>query len=114
METRCVRIPLKAGKTEPFLAWIQSLSGREDEMLEAMQMEGVAFEAIFLERGEQGDSIVFYMRAADLNRAQTAFAESTLSIDVETRDMIAACWDTARAALLTPCIELEGQPLHAK
>ena len=106
METQCVRIPLCAGETERFLDWIRSIQNRKTEMLEAMRAEGVSFEFIFLEKSDGGDSVVFYMQAGSLADAQRAFAESTLAIDVETRAMIAACWDTGRASVLTPCLEL--------
>ncbi len=75
-------------------------------MHESMKREGVAFEAIFLERGQGGDAIVSYMRAQDLTAAQTAFAQSTLPIDVETRAMIAECWATDQASPLAVCLEL--------
>lgn len=112
METRCVRIPLKEGRTDRFLAWLDAVRARTAEMHESMKGEGVVFEAIFLERGAAppsggaGDSIVFYMRARDLSAAEAAFAQSTLPIDVETRAMIAECWDVERASALTPCLEL--------
>jgi hypothetical protein len=111
MQSQCVRIPLKQGKTQRFLDWIQSVQHREPEMLESMRAEGVTFECMFLERTETaGDSLVFYMRATDLAEAQRRFALSTLAIDVETRALIAECWDTERAALLTPCLELGSTP----
>ena len=111
MESQCVRIPLKAGQTERFIEWIRSIQGRKREMLEAMAAEGVSFEAIFLERGVPADSIVFYMRAENLAEAQRRFAGSTLAIDVETRSIIAECWDTTGAAVLTPCLELTADEL---
>ena len=106
METQCVRIPLRKGETERFLNWIQSVQSRKAEMLESMRAEGISFECMFLERNEAGDSIVFYMQAESLAEAQRAFAESMLPIDVETRSIIATCWDVARTSVLVPCLEL--------
>ncbi len=106
METQCVRIPLRRGETERFLSFIRAAQARKAEMLESMQAEGVVFECIFLERQAEQDSIIFYMQAENLEKAQRAFAESRLPIDVETRAMIAACWDVERTSLLQPCLEL--------
>lgn len=106
METQCVRIPLKPGKTDRFLIWLDTVRPRVAEMHESMTREGVVFEAMFLERAESGDAIVFYMRAKNLAAAQAAFASSALPIDVETQATINECWDTSRAAPLVVCLEL--------
>ena len=106
METQCVRVPLKPGKTDRFLAWLDAVRPRVAEMHESMKREGVVFEAMFLERAESGDSVVFYMRAKDLAAAQTAFSSSKLPIDIETQSTIAESWDTSRAVPLTVCLEL--------
>lgn len=113
MESQCVRIPLKTGQTERFVAWVTSVQRRKPEMLEAMRAEGVSFECIFLERGGRGDSIIFYMQAVNLAEAQRKFAESPLAIDAETRSIIAECWDTTHASLLTPCLELTAEAARA-
>ncbi|WP_437870311.1 DUF6176 family protein [Sorangium sp. So ce363] len=108
MQAQCVRIPLFAGKTQRFVDWMREAKSRKREMLESMSIEGVCAEAIFLEGGETEDSIVFYMRAHDLARAQQAFASSELAIDKATRDIIAECWDVARARPLDVLLELEA------
>ena len=109
-ETQCIRIPLRAGQTDRFLAWVRSMQGREAEQLDAMRAEGVSFESIFLETSERGDSIIFYIKAASLLEMQRVFALSTRTIDVEARAMIEACWDTEHATVLAPCLELIVPP----
>ena len=72
-----------------------------------MREEGVAFEALLLDRADDEDAILFYMRAESLEKAQQAFARSQLAIDVETRQIIEDCWDVARAKPLALCLELQ-------
>lgn len=106
MQTQCLRIPLLAGKTPRFLDWVSLVRGREREAFEAMSGEGAVAEAIMLERGDAGDSVVYYMRARDLERAAQVFATSQLPIDRETRAMIEECWDVARIQPLEVLLDL--------
>jgi hypothetical protein len=106
MQTQGLRIPLIAGKTPRFLDWVSVVRGREREVFEAMSGEGAVAEAIMLERGEAGDSIVYYMRARNLERAAQVFAASALPIDCETRAMIEECWDVARIQPLDVLLDL--------
>ncbi len=107
METQCVRIPLRPEKTGRFLAWLAEARDRKAEMLNSMKAEGVVFEAFFLERGIDSDSVLFYMRARSLADAQAAFGRSTLSIDREARAMMEECWDVDSANALEVLLELE-------
>jgi len=106
MQTQCLRIPLLPGKTPRFLEWVSLVRGREREAFEAMTGEGAVAEALFLERGSAGDSVVYYMRARDLERAAQVFAASQLPIDRETRAMIDECWDVARIQALDVLLDL--------
>lgn len=107
MQTQCVKIPFLSGKTQRFIDWIASATGRRAEMLESMRAEGVAAEAMFLERGSTEDALIFYMRARDLARAQQVFASSELHIDRETRAIIEECWDVTRARPLDVLLDLD-------
>ena len=106
MQTQFLRIPLLPGKTPRFLEWVALVRGREREAFEAMSGEGAVAEALFLERGSAGDSVVYYMRALDLERAAQVFAASQLPIDRETRAMIGECWDVARIQALDVLLDL--------
>lgn len=106
METQCVRVPLRPGKTKQFVNWIASVRHREAEMLHAMQQEGVRFELMALQSGAEEDALLFFMQARDLNAAQRAFATSELAIDQETRRIIGECWDTERASALDVLLAL--------
>lgn len=108
MQSQCVKVPIIAGKTQRFVDWMVEVSGRKEEMLASMRIEGVRAEAMFLERFPGGDSLVFYMQADDLARAQQVFASSTLAIDAVTRAIIDECWDVARARPLEVLLELVG------
>jgi Family of unknown function (DUF6176) len=106
MQAQCLKIPLIAGKTARFLDWVSMVRGREREAFEAMSGEGVVAEVILLERGAAGDSVVYYMRARDLERAAQVFAASQLPLDLETRAMIEECWDVARIQALEVLLDL--------
>ncbi len=106
MQTQCLRIPLIAGKTRRFLDWVLVVQGRQREAFEAMSGEGAVAEAIMLERGDGGDSVLYYMRARDLDQAAQVFAASQLPIDRETRAMIEECWDVARIQPLEVLLDL--------
>jgi hypothetical protein len=108
MQAQCVRIPLVAGKTQHFVDWIGEMHQRRDEMLESMRLEGVLAEAMFLARGATGDAVILYMQAQNLERAQRVFAESTLAVDRDTRQIIQECWDVSRAEALEVLLELVG------
>lgn len=105
-ESQCLRIPLRPGKTDRFVAWLDEVRPRRAEMLSAMAAEGVIAETMALERGESGEFVVFYTRAESLERANRAFATSEAPIDVETRAIIAETWDIERAQALTVLLEL--------
>jgi hypothetical protein len=108
VQAQCVKVPITNGKTQRFVDWMAEVNGRRAEMLASMRLEGVWAEAMFLERSPSGDSLVFYMQADDLARAQQVFASSTLAIDAVTRAIIEECWDVARARPLEVLLDLVG------
>lgn len=110
MQTQCLKIPLVAGKTARFLDWAATVRGREREAFEAMSGEGAVAEVIILERSSAGDSVLYYMRARDLERAAQVFAASRRPIDLETRAMIEECWDVARIQALEVLLDLHPPP----
>lgn len=108
MQSQCVKIPILAGKTARFLAWVTENKGRRGEMIESMKREGVLAEAMFLERGPAGDFIVHYMKAESLAHVERVFGDSKEPIDIGARAMIEECWDTANAVYLNVEIDLIG------
>jgi hypothetical protein len=95
MESQCIRVKLKEGMTDTFLAWAKSLSSRNDEIRQALQAEGMSMELLLLERCNDGDYVVLYTRARNLVEANSAFQNSELRIDQEAKQIMAETWDFA-------------------
>ena len=77
----CKRIRLKPGSLPRVYEWARTLTARRDEALATLENEGVTVESAFLERAADGDYLVYYMRAHDLQQASGAAAQSTHPID---------------------------------
>jgi hypothetical protein len=71
------------------------LAARRDEVLATLQDEGVTVESAFLERTADGDYLIYYMRAADRQRAAGAAAQSTHPIDQYHQSFKRETWEEA-------------------
>jgi hypothetical protein len=77
------------GKTEPLREWAAELRERSDEATETLRDEGVHAEAAFVEHADDGDFLVSYMKADDIEAAFEAFQNSTHDIDEEHKRVLA-------------------------
>jgi len=105
-ESECMRIRLKTGMTDKFLAWAKQLPNRMDEVKIGMHEQGIIAEHIFLERSTEGDFIVFYVKADDLVKTRDIFQRSQRTIDVEFRHIVDETWDRSQVSRLEPVMEL--------
>ena len=63
--------------------------------------EGVTIESVFLDSGQEGDFLIYYMRAASLGAARKAASESIAPIDAFHRDFKREVWmEVSRLELL--------------
>lgn len=60
-----VRQPLAPGATEAARDLFSGLDDRSRDVREVLEAETVVTESAFLEEGEEGDAILFYIEAAD-------------------------------------------------
>jgi Family of unknown function (DUF6176) len=81
VETVCVKVKLKPGSLEQVHEWAEELRSRADEVLATLRDEGVAVESVFLDSHEQGDFLVYYMKARSLSAAREAAERSSHPID---------------------------------
>jgi acyl-CoA reductase-like NAD-dependent aldehyde dehydrogenase len=88
-EVELVRRRVAPGRTERLREWMAEIRSRRDEALETLEHEGMISEAAFLERAEDGDYLVYFMEAADLDRAYEAFESSPYDVDREHREVLA-------------------------
>lgn len=93
MPSQCIRVKLKPGKTEEFLAWAGDLTERIDEVKEALISEGMQAELMMLERTAEADFVLLYTKAEDLGKANELFQNSNLRIDSEAKEIMAKTWD---------------------
>ena len=80
-ETSCVRIKLRPGSIERVREWAAEINRRHEEALETLRDEGVMVESAFLDSSEEGDFLVYYMKAADIRKAGETGKSSTHAID---------------------------------
>lgn len=88
MKSICVRVALKQGATEAVREWFRTLMERREETLGSLKNEGVVVESAFLDQLPDGDFLIYYMRAEDIEKAVTVFQNSSLAIDAYHKD----CW----------------------
>ena len=88
MKSICVRVALKKGSTEAVKEWFRTLMDRRDETLVSLKNEGVVVESAFLDQQPDGDFLIYYMRAEDIEKAIAVFQNSSLAIDAYHKD----CW----------------------
>lgn len=86
MKSICVRIALKENSIDSVREWFQTLMDRREETLESLRNEGVIVESAFLDRQPNGDFLIYYMRAKDIEAARAIFQNSNLAIDAYHQD----------------------------
>ncbi|WP_435358342.1 DUF6176 family protein [Haloarchaeobius sp. DFWS5] len=79
---------IEPGKTDHLREWTQEIQDREDEALETLEQEGMHHEAAFVEHTDDGDFLVYFMQADDMDRVFDAFAESDHPIDAEHKEVM--------------------------
>jgi len=81
VETSCVKVRLKPGSLERVRAWAAELNRRPDEVLATLRDEGVVIESVFLDQTDDGDFLVYYMRARSLADARAVAQRSAHAVD---------------------------------
>jgi hypothetical protein len=81
-ETRCVKIGLKPGSLERVREWAETLNEtRREEALTTLKDESVIVESYFLDRAEDGDYLIAFLKAESFEQARRAVETSTHDID---------------------------------
>jgi hypothetical protein len=81
VETACVKVRLERGSLDRVRAWAAELNRRGSEVLATLRDEGVVVESVFLDRTDDGDYLVYYMKARSLEAAREAVDRSHHAID---------------------------------
>ncbi|XAH22171.1 DUF6176 family protein [Xylophilus sp. GW821-FHT01B05] len=77
----CARVRLRADSLARVREWAAHLAAHRDQALKSLEVEGVSIESVFLESTEQGDFLIYYMRAASIETAQRVALASISEID---------------------------------
>lgn len=102
-ETVCARIRLKDGSLSRVDDWAAEMNSRKPEVLATLKAEGVNLESVFLERASDGDFLIYFMRADDLDQAARVAAGSDSEVDVIHRAFKSATFESRE--LLRPLID---------
>ncbi len=91
-ETRCVKIRLKPDSIEKAREWARVINERKTEALATLRDESVIFETVFLDQTEEGDFLIYLMKAESFARARQAVQKSAHSIDEFHRNFKRETW----------------------
>ncbi|HMF54859.1 MAG TPA: DUF6176 family protein [Pyrinomonadaceae bacterium] len=80
-ETRCFKIKLKPDSIARVREWAETMNRRKDEAIETLRDETVVVESVFLDRTEQGDFLIYFMKAESFEKSAEAARNSKHSID---------------------------------
>jgi hypothetical protein len=81
VETRCVKIKLRSGSLDRVREWAAELNRRADEVLATLRDEGIVVESAFLDSTDEGDFLIYYMKAESLERAREVGRKSAHAVD---------------------------------
>lgn len=77
----CKRLRIRDGSLDAVREWARTISARREEALDTLRDEAVRVESVFLERADDGDYLVYYMRGADLAGSRQIARQSKHPID---------------------------------
>lgn len=80
-ETRCFKIRLKPGSMERVREWAKTMNQRRDEALATLRDETVVAESVFLDRTEDGDFLIYYLKAGSFEKSAEVAQKSLHEID---------------------------------
>lgn len=80
-ETRCIKIKLKPNSIEKVREWARVINYRKDEVLATLRDESVVLETVFLDQTDEGDFLIYLMKAESFEKAKDVVQKSIHSID---------------------------------
>lgn len=95
-EVRCVKIKLKPGSLERVRAWAAEINTRRAEALATLEGESIYLESFFLDRTDDGDYLICYIRAGSLAQAAEAVKRSTHELDAYHAQFKKDTWESGR------------------
>lgn len=82
MESRCIKVKLKANTIEEVREWFSQLNRRKLEVLETLKNEKIYIEAAYLDIINDSEFyLIYYIKAKNIEYAMAVFKKSILPID---------------------------------
>ena len=91
-ETRCFKVKLKPGSIERVREWAEAINARRDEAIDSLKEETVVVESVFLDRTDEGDFLIGYMKAVSFEKNREAAQKSVREIDAYHRQFKQETW----------------------
>lgn len=103
-----MKVRLKPDSVGRVREWADELRNRTDETLATLRDEGVVVESAFLDRTDEGDFLIYYLKAKSLDAATQAVSQSLHPIDAFHQQFKRETWDTRKQLELL--IDFENLP----
>lgn len=94
LKTIGAKIKLKKDSIEKVRAWADELNNRLEEAMETLRDEGVYIETVFLERAEDADYLIYFMKVRNLEIAGKIAQKSKHAIDEFHQQFKKDCWES--------------------
>jgi hypothetical protein len=105
-QTGCVKIKLKPDSIEKVREWAKTLNERKDEAIATLRDESVILETVFLDQTDEGDFLIYIMKAQNLEKAREAVRKSAREIDAYHQNFKRETW--AERKQLELLVDLEN------
>jgi len=79
---------IEPGETETLVEWAQEVREREAEAVETLRDEGMYAETAFVEHTDDGDFLVYYMKAEDIGAVYETYESSSHAIDEDHQEVM--------------------------
>jgi len=106
METQCLKIKLKDGKKEQVREWCKTFANHPG-LDEALEKESVVVESLFLDEQEEGDYLLFYLKAKSLQQANDFLTNEQHPLNDLSRNFMRECWEMEQIEELEMVLDLD-------
>jgi hypothetical protein len=93
VDTVCLKVRLKPGSLDRVREWATELRARPEEVLATLRDEGVLVESVFLDSTDEGDFLIYYMKARSMEAAREAVQRSVHPIDAYHQQFKTDLWE---------------------
>ena len=107
MELQCLKIKLKEGTLERVKEWCANFQNHPD-IGYVLDKETIRIETLLLDNQEDGDYLIFYMRADSLQNANDFLIKEQHPLNDLSKQFMQECWDLENIKVLEPVLDLEN------